>query len=188
MSIGSAERLDLRRTKPRRLPLWRKALAAVLAGVGIGGFIILSQGSVVLNGTQSLNHTGYLMLRWPQAQVRGAYAAFPAPEALSEQFSGFSFVKRIVGLPGDRVTHVGDEVCVRRVCRKLVRKVVERGFGPTEEGVIPPGFLFVVGDAEDSLDSRYGIVGLVAADKIEAVGVPAPLPRWQEIRTWMQDE
>lgn len=168
----------------RRLPLWRKLAAGVTGLVTVVGFYVLSAGTVVLNGTASLPHTGYLMVHWPVWPVRGSYVAFPAPESVTEEVSAFSFVKRVAGVEGDLIEVEGARVCVEGTCRSLLPELVERGIGPIDAGAIPPGHVFVVGDAENSLDSRYGAIGLVAIADIEAVGVAAPLPHWREVRAW----
>jgi conjugal transfer pilin signal peptidase TrbI len=170
------------------VPLWRKCFAAVMFLFVLVGLYVLAFGSVVLNGTSSLSHNGYFMLRWPIIPVRGAYMSFEAPAAIAPEYTTYSFVKRIVGLPGDRVRVEGAAVCVADVCRVLLHDLVERGVGPLEAGVIPPGHYFVLGDADNSLDSRYAPIGLIAHSSIEAVGLPVPIPHWKEIHSWFSHD
>ena len=102
----------------------RKTLTiGLLGGLVLSGFYALSAGRLVLNGTNSLPHTGYLMVSWPILPLRGSYVAFPSPEAVAERFQGFPFVKQIVGLPGDVITATDAQVCVAGECRALLPKL-----------------------------------------------------------------
>lgn len=164
----------------------RKILAGLLSGVVLSGFYVLSAGSLVLNGTSSLPHTGYVMLRWPILPVKGSYIAFRSPEAVDARFQNFPFVKRIVGLPGDQITTTGSEVCIADECRALLPRLAEQGLQPLSEGIIGADQFVVFGDAPESLDSRYALIGTIAKSDILAVGFPVPIPHWTELSTWLQ--
>lgn len=176
------------RVGPARSGWGRVALVACLSLFIVAGFFTLAFGRFVLNGTASLPHHGYLMWSWPNLPVRGAYVAFAAPKAVDQRFQNFSFVKRIVGLPGDLVKVKGATVCVEADCRTLLPELLERGLMPLAAGPVPEGSLVVFGDAPDSLDSRYGRVGFIAMDSIEAMGFPIPSPHWKELRRWLHGE
>ena len=141
--------------------------------------------SLALNGTTSLPHNGYAMLRSPLILKHGAIVAFNTPEVVEEQFPNVSFIKRLVGKPGDEITSSAEEVCVNAECRKLEPLLVEKGFDPLPSGVVPEGSYVMFGDSADSLDSRYAIIGLVKREDIIAAGVPISVPRWQEIDAWL---
>lgn len=163
----------------------RKILTVGLLGsLVLIGFYVLSCGRLVLNGTNSLPHAGYFMVRWPILPLRGSYVAFRAPEAVDTRFQSFPFVKRIVGLPGDLITSMGEEVCVEGSCRTLLPKLVDHGFAPLSEGILGKDHYVVFGDAPDSLDSRYALIGTVAKSNILAVGYPVPIPHWTEWHAW----
>jgi conjugal transfer pilin signal peptidase TrbI len=164
----------------------RKILAGLLSGVVLSGFYVLSTGSLVLNGTSSLPHTGYVMLRWPIVPLRGSYVAFQAPEAVDSRFQHFPFIKRVVGLPGDEIRTDGTEVCIKDTCRNLLPKLVDQGLNPLPDGPITDDHYVVFGDAPESLDSRYALIGTVAKSDILAVGFPVPIPHWTELSTWLQ--
>lgn len=156
------------------------------SGVGIL-FFLAANTSVVLNGTSSLPHNGYLMLRQPLILSHGAYVAFDAPEVVKSQFEGVSFVKRIVGRPGDVVSSTSEQVCVNGECRVLQEELVAKGLQPLPNGVIASDEYVVFGDSEDSLDSRYQIIGTVKKSHIQAVGWPINIPHWRDIRNWLQN-
>lgn len=165
----------------------RKTLTVGLLGAFVLiGFYTLSSGRLVLNGTHSLPHAGYFMVRWPILPLRGSYVAFRSPEAVEKQFQSFPFVKRIVGLPGDQVITRGTEVCIEDSCRSLLQKLVEQGLKPLSDGPIADGHYVVFGDAPDSLDSRYALIGTVAKSDILAVGYPVPIPNWTEWTAWFR--
>lgn len=157
----------------------------VCAALTIGAFFLSSNTSVVLNGTTSLPQNGYLMLRHPLMLARGNYVAFDTPEVVKSEFKGVSFVKRLVGKPGDEVVSTTDEVCVNGECRKLQPELVDKGFAPLSNGVIADGEYVVFGDSADSLDSRYQIIGTVKKANIQAAGWAIDIPHWKEIKKWM---
>ena len=167
-----------------RAPSLRKTLVVALCSFAALGFYSLAFGAVVLNGTTSLPDTGYLMVRWPIVPVRGAYAAFEAPDTVAAGFQGYNFVKRIEGMPGDTVTVEGRYVCVHGVCHMTLAELDAAGFGPMESGILGPDDYLVFGDAANSLDSRYAVIGPIHRADIHAIGIPAPLPHWKEIHAW----
>ena len=165
----------------------RKVITVGLLGsLVLTGFYVLSSGRLVLNGTNSLPHSGYFMVRWPILPLRGSYVAFRSPEVVDARFQSFPFVKRIVGLPGDQVITRGTEVCIEDSCRSLLQKLVEQGLKPLPDGPIENDHYVVFGDAPDSLDSRYALIGTVAKSDILAVGYPIPIPHWTEWHAWFQ--
>lgn len=150
------------------------------------GFYTLTAGRLVLNGTSSLPHTGYLMVSWPILPLRGSYVAFRSPEVVDARFQSFPFVKRIVGVPGDVITSTDAQVCVAGECRVLLQNLTEQGLKPLAEGTVVADEFVVFGDAPDSLDSRYALIGTAARSDILAVGYPVPIPHWTEWTTWFR--
>ena len=171
---------------PPRLALWRKVLAVIVGIITLVGFYLLSAGTVVLNGTGSLPHNGYIMIQWPHYPWRGSYVAFDAPEVVAPRYRNLSFIKRVVGMPGDEIVWHGTSVCVAQVCREPLPSLTAQGFAPLPRSIVPDKSYVVFGDAPDSLDSRYAVIGLVTLDRITAVGVPAPIPHWTEVQTWFE--
>lgn len=148
------------------------------------GFYTLGAGTLVINGTRSLPHTGYFMVHWPILPLKGSYIAFKSPDAVDDRFQNFPFVKRIVGRPGDEITSTDTRVCVADTCRTLLQSLKDKGLQPLPNGKIDEGEFVVFGDAPDSLDSRYALIGTVARSDILAVGFPVPIPHWTELHAW----
>ena len=161
-------------------------IGASIWALGVAGvFYVTSFGQLVLNGTQSLPHTAYFMVTWPKTIAHGSYVTFAPPAALRDAFDGTKFVKRVHGLPGDVIEKENLSVCVLRDCRILKASVVARGDGAIVNDVVPEHHVLVFGDSQDSLDSRYEIVGPVPVAAIEAVGWPLRIPHWKEIAAWL---
>ena len=168
-----------RRHKPKwRLGFGLMALAAVL-------FFFVSSTRIVLNGSHSLPHNGYVMFTWPLVISRGGYIAAVPPEHYREALADLVMVKRVVGLPGDQIRHEDGALCIRETCFEPM-KVGERIFAPlTAEGTIPPDQYAAFADAPDSLDSRYETVGFFSRSQIAAAGWPIPIPHWKDIKSWL---
>jgi signal peptidase I len=87
---------------------------------------------------------------------RGDIVAFPYPKDISQ-----TFVKRVIGLPGDRIQMVNKEVIRNgRVMVEPYTQHVDARTDPQRDNfpelIVPPDTLFVLGDNRDnSLDSRY---------------------------------
>jgi signal peptidase I len=117
---------------------------------------------------------------------RGDIVAFLYPKDISQ-----TFVKRVIGLPGDRIQMVNKQVIRngRLMVEPYTQHVESRIDSQRDnfpELVVPPGNLFVLGDNRDnSLDSRYW--GFVPYANI--VGTPL-LVYWsydastEELSTW----
>ena len=164
----------------------RKILTvSLLTSLVMSGFYALSAGKLVLNGTNSLPHTGYFMVSWPIVPLKGSYIAFQAPQAVDARFQDYPFVKRIVGTPGDQITMSEGQVCIDNTCRSLLPKLAEKGLAPLPDGSVRDDQYVVFGDTADSLDSRYALIGTVARSDILAIGYPVPIPHWTEIRRWL---
>ena len=161
-------------------------IGASIWALGVGAvFYVATFGQLVLNGTQSLPHTAYFMVTWPKTIAHGSYVTFAPPAALRDAFDGTKFVKRVHGLPGDVIEKEELAVCVRGNCRALKASVVARGYGAIASDVVPEHHVLVFGDSQDSLDSRYDIVGTIPQAAIEAVGWPVRFPHWKEIAAWL---
>ncbi len=87
---------------------------------------------------------------WFGTPQRGDVVIFRFPGDLSK-----NFVKRVIGLPGDRVEIRSGNLFVNgRACPEPYRQIKAHGsYGPE---TVRPGYLFVLGDNRDeSNDSRY---------------------------------
>jgi signal peptidase I len=89
------------------------------------------------------------------------------------------WVKRIVGLPGDRIDVAGDMITVNGAGEQFPHMIIDGGATqPVEQIILPKGQIFVAGDNRAvSLDSRF--VGTFPVTSIHGrvVAVYAPLSR-----------
>lgn len=150
------------------------------------GFWGLNAFRLNINASESMPDHAYLMWTWPKLIWRGAVIAADPPAAYADRFEGLYFTKRVEGLPGDRITHDGNAVCVRSSCYPLALRDGVPFDIPLPEGEIPPGSYAAFGSAADSLDSRYATVGLFSRDRIQAVGFGTDLiPEWKDLKAWL---
>jgi conjugal transfer pilin signal peptidase TrbI len=84
--------------------------------------------------------------------------------------AGTTFIKRVVGVPGEMVKRDGSEFWVgdRYIGRAKPRSRTGVPLTPASGGVIPEGEYFVATPSPDSLDSRYALTGNVR--QIEIIG------------------
>jgi signal peptidase I len=117
-------------------------------------------------GCEGAHDDRVLVLTWGASYERGDIVAFRAPPAAETKCGiGGTFVKRVIGLPGETV-----EIRLRRGAafvyvdgRELEEPYVDirrRDIGPEESFRVPEGSYFVLGDNRaQSCDSRiYGPV------------------------------
>jgi len=107
-----------------------------------------------------------------RAPKRGEVIVFHMPD------EGRDFIKRVIGLPGDTVKVVGDQVFVNGVqieepyLETAYAEARARGALPYNdrdfpETKVPEGTLFVMGDhRNNSLDSRFPSVGFIPLDRV----------------------
>jgi type IV secretory pathway protease TraF len=162
---------------------WTVIVAGSLAVAA--GFWSINALRVNLNGSNSLPENAFVMWTWPQLTWRGAVIAATPPPSYGQTFEGLLITKKIVGLPGDVVTHDGDAVCVAGQCFALFIRDGRPFAPPLAEGEIPEGFYAAFGASDDSLDSRYATIGLFEETRIVAVGIGTNIiPHWKDLKAW----
>ena len=108
--------------------------------------------------------------------ARGSLIFFEPPASpLLERHFGKGphlFGKRVLGLPGDVVSHEGAEVLVngRKVGARLAKTRLGVTLSPGPEGVIPQNCYYVGSDHPRGFDSRYAEVGLACRGHILGSG------------------
>jgi len=94
---------------------------------------------------------------------RGDIVVFDPPESWSAGGAGVPFIKRVIGLPGDRVEIHGGNVFVNGTELEEpyifedngIHQTTEPAVGGEKEWLVPAGDLLVMGDhRQDSADSR----------------------------------
>ena len=81
---------------------------------------------------------------------------------------GEQFVKRVVGMPGDRIVRYGRAFWVADVFVGIAKTASRSGepLRAADAGLVPTQRYFVAAPHLDSLDSRYAISGTIAHDAI----------------------
>lgn len=155
----------------RVLAVW--ALALVIFG-GEEAWRFSQRYAFGINETDSLPNWAFVVDRQDHAPRRGELVTFIAPDNPYYP-RGARFTKIAWGAPGDVVTRVGREYFVNGRSGGVSKPFSQTGrattLGPT--GVIPPGRFYVGTPHKDSLDSRYGEIGWIGAERI--VGVARPV-------------
>lgn len=158
----------------RRGALALTALAAGILALSALGDFSKSYGFAI-NETESLPNWGF----WLDKDVKGMtwrhgdYVAFVSPDNPYYPHN-MIFVKKILGVPGDVVSHQGRDVFINGHFvghakeRSKTGQVAEIG----DVGVIPAGRYFVGSDHPDGLDSRYKMIGLIELKRLVGKGTP----------------
>ncbi len=130
------------------------------------------------NRTGSLPVAEYpiiLVLKDGQVPARGELVGFrPGPNRFYPADS--LFVKRLVGLPGDRVTYESDTFFINGEPVATTKQTAKDGqtLTPGPVGILPACRYFVTTDHRDGYDSRYSDIGWVGCSQI--VGRAYALP------------
>lgn len=143
------------------------------------GALLLVQSFVTfgVNASKSLGqYTLFMVLKWDKDIQKGDLMAFEYT-GTNPYDKGLTWVKRASGVAGDTVTKNGRSFFVNGVPMGEAKPTGKRGvlagkpleLGPT--GVIPSGHFYVQGDHEESLDSRYELMGWVPTERIKGRAV-----------------
>jgi conjugal transfer pilin signal peptidase TrbI len=121
------------------------------------------------NETGSLKAKLFLIVRGTVPSDRGDYVVFRWAGQGGFYRTGMLFTKIIQGLPGESV-EVGPNGLVK-VSGRVIGYAKPRASNgvklePIEPGPIPPGYFFVAGQSDNSLDSRYKLVGLIKQELV----------------------
>lgn len=85
------------------------------------------------------------------------------------QFRGFTFIKYLVGEPGDKIEIIDNEIYVGG--KEIGPIQNDPRVTPTKHRVVPKGYYFMAGTNPQSLDSRYHEIGLIPESDIESKAI-----------------
>ncbi|ABQ71482.1 type IV secretory pathway protease TraF-like protein (plasmid) [Rhizorhabdus wittichii RW1] len=169
----------------RAAPAWRprKHLWAALGLLSVGTVVLgaiadwRDRHAFLINTSESLPNWAFLIDRG-RMPARGDYVFFDPPAtALVHRHFGARpamFGKLVYGLPGDVVSHSGNDVLIegRLVARMKRASRLGELLTPGATGPVPAGCYFVGTPHKDGFDSRYADIGFVCARRIIGTGKP----------------
>ena len=119
-----------------------------------------------VNLTQSLPGRLYVIHKGASV-TRGDLVAYAWPGGATYP-AGTLFIKRVMGLPGDRVERIGSQIGVNNhvIGQAKPRSRAGVPLTPVESHTVLPHRVFVATPHPDSLDSRYALSGDIAAQSI----------------------
>lgn len=163
-------------------------LLCVVIFIAVPTYYTLAFGRLAINGTESLRANAFILFTWPKTPVRGLIAAVEMPDILAARLpeEELYLTKRIVGLPGDPVETRADTVCVNDYCVAALFDGATPISPLWHETEVPAQQIAIFGDTDDSLDSRYEIIGAVPIEDIVAVGFAIPFPHWTDLQELIQ--
>lgn len=140
---------------------------ALIASIGLMSLALSPWYRLGINGTDSLPGVLYLVVKNEVPERHGNLVAFYPP---TNDFypSSMFFIKKAMGLPGDKVTREGRAFYIngeyQAIAKTHSRSGVPLQSGPA--GIIPDGQYFVWTPHPDSYDSRYEDIGWITKDRI----------------------
>ena len=125
--------------------------------------LLISYTTLAFNRTESLPYRFFLIIHNNPTLEIGALIAFQHP-VLKQ-----TTIKRIAGLPGDRLEIKDTHVWINEVCLGPVLSNTRDGnpLTPINSQIIPEGCVFAYSPHPKSFDSRYAQVGLVHETQIQ---------------------
>jgi len=166
-------------------PLLCKGFGVFAIAFGGSALFTLAKADIILNATDSLRSNAFVVYDWPLVLRRGAVIAADMPPVLADDFGEHAYVKVIRGLPGDEIVVLDDGVtCVAGYCAPPLIKDGAAWAPAIAPMVIPEGKYAVFGTSENSLDSRYDVIGLIPEETIHAAGFSVPFPQWEVLAGW----
>lgn len=156
----------------------RLALGAALCGSALALAAtneFAANHALMINASPSLPYWA-IWLERGAAPARGDLIVFvpPRSDLVTRHFGAKPqpFGKRVVGMPGDRVTKKDRLFHVNGVAVALAKPATRLGeplaLGPT--GTIPAGCYFVATGHKDGFDSRYAAIGWICGAQVLGTG------------------
>ena len=151
----------------RRFALWTLASVPLIGALTLGAAALPDDVRIGYNVTDSLPGLVYIVRAGELPASRGEAVAF-RPPANPFYPDRMVFVKKVLGLPGDRVTRTGRDFFINGAYVATAKWRARSGepLVPGPEGVIPAGAYFVWTPHPDSYDSRYEDIGWIPAARL----------------------
>ncbi len=168
--------MNILRTSTR----WRRslALAALVIGLPLAWAPLdafSKDHALLLNASPSLpNWAFWLEKRAPIKRGSLVFFEPPTSDLVTRHFGQVPqmFGKRVLGMPGDKVSHQGMKVLING--RPVATRVAQTRLGVPltrgPDGMVPEGCYYVGTDHPRGFDSRYGAIGFVCARQIIGSG------------------
>ncbi|MEM8759037.1 MAG: signal peptidase I [Pseudomonadota bacterium] len=143
---------------------WRALSAAGLTALVVAGALdsVSARYRLAYDGQATRCLEGWLFLIDLREReiARGSFVAFRPPAAVAEHYGRpVAFLKRVAGLPGDRVTVGPDRIAVngREVGEglALAARLEVDAQDLVRSFIVPEDTVFLMGDTADSYDGRY---------------------------------
>lgn len=159
----------------------------------IGDHILVTKFSYGIHIPNEIPFTGIKLFSdirlFPRTPERGDIIVFKFPRNESRDF-----IKRVIGLPGDKVqiirqnVYINDKLYKHPQARHTDTPGIEPfpprdDFGPV---IVPPGHLFMLGDnRENSQDSRFW--GFLDIDKVKGKAIMIYWS-WNQLESWVRSD
>ena len=137
--------------------------------------VVSPYATLAVNYTKSLHYRLFVVVKHPPATLKNGdfvYLKFPGHTFFSPEDL---FMKVVRGVPGDELITKGREIYLNGaiIARAKEKSRLGDPLSPLHfSGKIPEGKLFLLGEQNDSYDSRYEDIGLVDSKLILGTGYP----------------
>jgi conjugal transfer pilin signal peptidase TrbI len=133
-------------------------------------FALLSTGlyffGIRYNCSESLPYKVFIGLKANQSFLNyGSIISF------QHEKTPHTLAKAVVGLPGDRIQIIQNHLYINATKIAEIKNSSPSGMKltPIQEGIIPKGYLLVLGNHNLSFDSRYKEFGLISVEAIQEI-------------------
>lgn len=125
-----------------------------------------------INQSPSLPEKLFFLDKKERSFDRGDYIMFKRKDLAG--FDKATFVKRVAGISGDKVTIEGNKFFINGIYIDQAKEKKLTGEKTTlsKEGIIPQGKYFVYATHKDSFDSRYDAMGLISESDVVGRAYP----------------